>query len=299
MAFNVYYFFQLIAIFIMLGWAVYVNYRNGQLNMAPIYTMAVGAYFSAYAVNEWGWPFGLALVVATAVGAGAGFVPALGLGRAPAFATAIATMGLIYIAQTVIRNLRFLGGAAGYIGIPRIGYLMPVTWGIVIAFGFFIYRLDHSRLGRAMEMVYVDPDVAATLGVNRYWLSVSLHSLAGAMGALAGVFFAFTTGAIQPPNFGFSLLLRIICFVFVGGSTTMWGVPIFTTILWAVTVFLPTEVAEWRNIIYSVLLIVVLLLRPDGVIDKVVTRAIANKSRIWLGQLRAVGKKRVLTEEGK
>ena len=139
MAFNVYYFFQLIAIFIMLGWAVYVNYRNGQLNMAPIYTMAVGAYFSAYAVNEWGWPFGLAVIVAAAVGAGAGFVPALGLGRAPAFATAIATMGLIYIAQTVIRNLRFLGGAAGYIGIPRIGYLMPVTWGIVIAFGFFIY----------------------------------------------------------------------------------------------------------------------------------------------------------------
>ena len=208
-------------------------------------------------------------------------------------------MGLIYIAQTVIRNLPFLGGAYGYLGIPRIGYLMPVTWGILIAFGIFIYRLDHSRLGRAMEMVFVDPDVAATLGVNRYWLSVSLQSLAGAMGALAGVFFAFTTGAIQPPNFGFSLLLRVICFLFVGGSTTMWGVPIFTSILWAVTVFLPVQIAEWRNIIYGVLLIVVLLLRPDGVIDKVLIRAIATKSRLWLRPLMALGKKRALTEQRK
>ena len=61
MTFNVYYFFQLIAIFIMLGWAVYVNYRNGQLNMAPIYTMAIGAYFSAYAVVDSLQPWGQGL----------------------------------------------------------------------------------------------------------------------------------------------------------------------------------------------------------------------------------------------
>jgi len=296
MTLNVYYFLQLTAIFIMLGWAVYVNYRNGQLNMAPIYTMAIGAYFSAYAVVEWGWPFGVALIVAAAVGAVAGFIPSLGLGRAPAFATAIATIGLIYIAQTVIRNLDVLGGAYGYLGIPRPYYILPITWGITIAFGFFIYRLENSRLGRAMEMVFVNPDVAGTLGINRYWLSVSLQSLAGAMGALAGVFFAFTTGAIQPPNFGFSLLLRVVCFLFVGGSTTMWGVAIFTPILWAITVFLPGNVAEWRNIIYSVLLIVVLLLRPDGVIDRELIRAITNKSRFWLRQQTAPQKETSLDE---
>jgi len=272
------FFLQVIAIFILLGWGIYINYRNGQLNMSPVYTMAIGAYFSAYASVEWSWPFGLALLVGTGLGAASSFVPALGLGRAPAFATAIASIGLIYVTQTVIINMDILGRAYGYYGIPKVDNILALSWVILLVVGFFIYRLDHSRLGRAMEMVFVDPDVAATLGVNQYWLSVSLQTSAGALGAVAGGLYAFAARAIIPSFFGFTLLLRIVTFVFVGGYTTMWGVAVFAPALWALTVFLPAGIKEWINIIYCGLLILILLLRHEGIIDKRVTQAIATKS---------------------
>jgi branched-chain amino acid transport system permease protein len=252
--------------------------------------MAVGAYFSAYAVRDLDWPFGLALIVAIGWGALVALVVARGLARAPAFTTVIATIALIFIGQTVIRNLGFLGGVHGFHQIPRIGYLLPLIYVAVVVVGFFIYRLDCSRLGRAMETIFVDPDVAATLGIDTYKLRILLHITAGALGALGGVFFAFALGTISVGAFSFSLLLQLVCFVFVGGYTTMWGLIAFTPILWAVTVFLPPTIAAWKDIIYGTLLITIVILRPEGAIDKNVIRAISSKGRAWLGRLRGLHK---------
>ena len=269
-------FLELVGIFILLSWGIYIAYRAGQIYLGHIYTMAIGAYFSAYVVRDLGWPFSLALIVAVGVGALAAFVPALGLSRAPSIAVVIGSIALIFITQTVIRNLEFLGGVHGFFHIPRQGYLLPLLYVVLVIVGFFIYRLEHSRFGRAMEIVFVNPDVAASLGVDIYKLRVFLQVTAGAMGALGGVFYAFAMGTIQAPYFGFPILLALLCFLFVGGSTTMWGVVVFTPILWGVCVLLPTAVSVWKDIIYGSLLIIILILRPDGIIDKNVIRAIAR-----------------------
>lgn len=285
-------FLQFVLIFILLSWSVYIVYRAGQLNYTPILTMAVGAYSSAYLVGDLGWPFGLALIVAVGLGALVAFVPALGLARAPVFTTIIATIGFIFIGQTVIRNLDFLGGTHGYLHVPRVGYVLPLACVVVVVVGFFIYRLDHSRLGRAMEVIFVDPGAAATQGIDTYKVRVFLHVAAGALGALAGVFYAFFMLMVHYASFGFSFLLQILCFLFVGGYTTMWGLVAFTPILWAISVFLPASIGVWKDIIFGTLLITIIILRPEGVIDKDVVRAISNKSRAWLGQLRGLRKTR-------
>jgi len=247
--------------------------------------MAIGGYFSAYVVRDLGWPFGLALIAAVGIGALATFVPALGLGRVPAFTTVIATIALIFIVQTVIRNLEFLGGTHGIFNIPKVGYLLPLMYVALVIIGFFIYRLDHSRLGRAMEVIFVDPQAAASLGVDLYKLRIFLQTAAGAMGALAGVFYAFALSSIQVQAFGFSLLLSLYCFLFVGGYTTMWGTIAFVPALWSISVLLPTAIAAWKDIIYGSLLIAIMILRPEGIIDKSVIGAISSKSQAWLGQL--------------
>lgn len=278
-------FLQLVAIFILLGWGIYLVYRAGQIYNGPVYTMAIGAYFSAYAARDLGWPFGLALVTAVGLGALASYLPALRLSKASAFATAIATIALIFIGQTVIRNLDFLGGAYGFCHIPRVEHLIPLSWIFVAIIGFFIYRLDHSHVGRAMEVIFVDRDVAASLGIDIRKVRLYLQVASGMIGALAGVLYAFNLGTIQVADFNFSLLLFSYCFLFVGGSTTMWGVLIFTPVLWALSVFLPQGIAAWRDIIYGSLLITILVLRPNGVIDKDVLRVVGIKSRAWLGRL--------------
>jgi len=276
-------FLELIAIYMFLGWAIYLVYRAGQIYNAPIFTMIIGAYSSAYVVRDLSWPFGLAIVLAVTLGGIGAFIPALGLARpqVPAFATVIATIALIFIGQTVVKNLEFLGGTHGFFQIPTVGYLLPLMYVALVLVGVFIYRLDHSRIGRSMETVFVSPDLAASLGVDVYKMRIFLQVSAGALGALAGVFYAFTVGAIQVPAFGLSLLLVVFCFLFVGGYTTMWGVVVFTPALWAISVFLPEGVSAWKDIIYGSLVMLVLILRPHGVIDKQVLRLFRINGQRW------------------
>lgn len=273
---------------------MYLVYRAGQLYPMPIFTMAIGAYSSGYVVRDLGWPFGLALILAVGLGAFFSFLPALRLGRVPAFTTAIAGIALIFIGQTIIRNLWFLGGVHGLYHIPKVEYLLPVAYVALLIVGLFIYRLDHSRLGRATEVIFINPDAAASLGIDTYKVRVFLQTVAGALGALAGVFYAFSMRNIEVGDFSFSLLIYAFCFLFIGGATTMWGTIVFTPILWAVTIFLPGFICIWKDIIYGSLLMVVIILRPEGVIDKEAIRAISIKSRRWLERLTTRHKLEVL-----
>jgi len=288
MSTTTYYFLLYVAIFIPLGWSMYVNFRNGQLNMGCIYTMAIGAYFSTIAYQKWGWPLVLAIFVAVVVGTLAAFLPSLFLAQVPAFTLVIATLGFLGITQAVIINTPYLGGAYGLHDIPSLPRVLLISWIIVVAIGFLIYRLDHSRFGRAMEMVAVDPDLAATMGVNRYWGGVFLQTFSGVLGSIAGVLYASFANDVYPQFFGFGVLLRICCFFFIGGATTMWGVAVFTPILWAVNIFLPQSIGGWKDVIFGTLMIGIVVARPNGAIDRRLLRAIENKIRQWRG-LKPIG----------
>jgi len=272
MSLTLYYFLEYTAIFILLGWGIYIVYKAGQIYNGIIYTMIIGAYCYAYTTTKLGWPPAMAILGAISLGALFAFIPALGLAKTRAFTMAIATIGLIFILHTVIQNISALGGVRGMFGIPKMKYLLPVTYICLFIVGFLIYRIDHSRVGRVMETSFIDPDLAVILGLNRYWLSVFLQVFAGIIGAIAGVFNAALLGSIMYQNFGFSLLLSLFCFVFVGGYSTMWGVVIATPILWGITTFLPESISGWRDIIYGTLLVLILILRPEGMINKKVLK---------------------------
>ncbi len=272
MSFALIQFINFTVIYILLSWAVYLPYRCGQLYLAPVYTMAAGAYFAAYAATAWHWPIFLALMAAPFVGAVFAFIPAQGLKRAPGFTTAVVSLGLIFVLQTVIQNLPFLGGIAGYFGIPMMEMPLVTSMTVVIIAAILVYRLDHSRIGRAAELIYYNREGAECLGINTGRISILLQTVAGALGAVAGGLFAFTLGAITPDNFSFQLLLVAFPIVFMGGNFTMWGVLIFTPILWGLPLILPEAVAQSKDYIYGGLLIVVLIARPEGVINKKTVR---------------------------
>jgi branched-chain amino acid transport system permease protein len=285
MSLSLYYYFQLTAIFIILGWTLYWVYRIGQLNNAPIAVMAVSAYFCTYAILIWEWPILLAFIFGVGCGTVFALIPALALGRAPAFAMVIVTISLIFIVQTVFRNLPWFGGALGMFGIPKIKRLLLITYCALAFFGILIYRFDHSRFGRAAEMIFVDRDIASTLGINIYLFSVCLQVITGVMGAVAGILYVFTIRTIVPTYFGFSFLLAITTFIFVGGYTTMWGVVIFTPILWGIPYILPESIAGLRLLIYGVLLGATLIIRSEGVIDKRLLKKLNTGSKQLFGKI--------------
>ncbi len=276
MSFAFIQFINFTVIYILLSWAVYLPYRCGQLYLAPVYTMAAGAYFAAYAATTWNWPIFAALMVTPFVGALFAFIPAQGLKRAPGFTTAVVSLGLIFVLQTVIQNLKFLGGIAGYFGIPMMEWPLITSLTVLVLATILVHRLDHSRLGRAAELIYYNREGAECFGINTGRVSILLQTVAGAFGAIAGALFAFTLGAITPDNFGFQLLLIAFPIVFIGGNFTMWGVLIFAPVLWGLPLVLPEAIAQWKDYIYGGLLIIVLIIRPEGVIDKKTIRRVHN-----------------------
>jgi branched-chain amino acid transport system permease protein len=282
------YFLTNVALFILLGWTLYVSFRNGQLNMGCVYTMGISAYTVTIAYMKWGWPLAPAMILAIALGTVSAFLPSLFLAQVPPFTLVIATLGLIGITQAVFLNIPYFGAAYGIVNIPSLSSALAISWIAVIVMGFFIYRLDHSRFGRSMEMVAIDPDLAATMGVDSRRGGIFLQTFSGLLSSIAGTLYPFITNAVYPRNFGFTILLRICCFFFVGGPNTMWGVAVFTPILWAVSVFLPPAIAAWKDVIYGVLMVGIIVARPEGAIDKPLLRAIGNKIRQLRG-LKPVG----------
>lgn len=274
MSINIWLFLEFSAVYILLTWAFYLPMKGGQVFNGPVYILAISSYFSAYAMRELGWAFGPTLLAAIGVGALMGFGPANGFAKTKGFALAIATIAVIFIVQSVLRNMPFLGGTRGFWGIPEISNLLPITWVIVLIVGIIIYRIDHSRLGRAIEVMRVNPDIAGALGgVNPIRLSILLQTIAGAISGAAGAIYPFISGGIYPSSFGFALLLYMWTILFVGGSTTMWGTLAFAPLLWGLTQIIPQQIAEYTDFIFGTLLIAILVLRPEGAIDR---RLISN-----------------------
>jgi branched-chain amino acid transport system permease protein len=257
-----------VGVFIILGWACYLPLLGGQLFNGSIYCAALSAYFAAYTTKILGWP------IALGIAGGVGFSGIISFGMAfflaplTMFQMAVVTMALIFIFQTTFRNLEFLGGVIGMSGIPRIDNILMVCAIFILISLVLISRLSKSRWGRALEAVEHDRPMAEAMGVDVLRMSMVLQVVSGTMGGMAGVIYAFNLGTIHPDVFGFGMLLYCFMIVFVGGRHTPWGPLLMAPVLWLMPEFLPSQIAQFRNIFFALIIIVSLLLRPEGVITK-------------------------------
>ena len=273
-----FFFLEFSAIYILLAWAIYLPFRADQPYFGPFYSMCLGAYFATFTSINWGWPFWLTIIGAVAFCILFSLIPAFKLAKLGGFPMLIATMALFFIVQTAARNMQILGGRFGLFGIPPLPQflLLGVTYGFVIIVGFCVYRLDHSHIGRALDAVFFDKQVAATLGINTARLSIHLQLISSAIGALAGVLYANTFSGVFHEAFGFPLILYGMTILIFGGMYTMWGIIIAAPVLWGVTQILPEALKAFSIIIYGALLIFMLLIRPNGIIDRKMTRALSG-----------------------
>jgi branched-chain amino acid transport system permease protein len=252
----------------ILGWSLYLPFRGGQMNNGPVFFMAIAGYFAAYATRDLHWPIPVAFLGAVLLCTLLSFILSIGLASVTGFAMSVATISLIFIVQTVIRNLEFLGGAAGFGFFPKMPYLLPITYAFVFIVMVLLHHVSNSPLGRAMEAMEFDPEVSAAMGVNIKGVSMLLQTISGALGGVAGVLYAFNTGTLFPEIFSFNFLLYGFTVIIVGGRSTMWGVPIFAPILWGIPEFAPAFIGQFRNIMFGVIIITLLILWPQGMITK-------------------------------
>lgn len=280
--FNAY--VQLIILFILVNCLLsmslnLVNGYTGQFSLGHAGFMAIGAYFTAFTSSKVHFlPDSLQLIEFFVFIFGAGLTAALaglivGLPslRLKGDYLAIVTLGFGEIIRVALLNMDFLGGPRGYSGIPSFGpfivsFLFASVW-ILICF-FTIWRIMHSSHGRGFLSVREDEIAAEAMGINTTEMKVKAFVLSSFFAGVAGGLFAHFTAFISPSSFTFLQSVNAVIMVVLGGMGSMTGAIVAAILITALPEALrPLQDLtgiDLRMVIYSLALILMMILRPQG-----------------------------------
>jgi branched-chain amino acid transport system permease protein len=245
----------------------------GLLDLGYAAFFAIGAYTSGILATRLDWPL-LATIPAVLLAAVlAGVVIGGPTLRLRSDYLAIVTLGFGEIIRITANNLEITGGPSGIFGIPgiTIGGLDlsgPVAfyYTCVVAVALAVLgaaRLGRSRLGRAWRFVREDEDAAEAMGIHTYKVKLAAYIAGAIWGGLAGILFGAQLTAISPQSFTFLWSALILMAVVLGGMGSTPGV-VIGAIFVSVLPELLRGAADYRYFIFGVLLIVVMIFRPQG-----------------------------------
>lgn len=276
-----------------------INGFTGMFSLGHHGFFAVGAYASAafalFVVPDGGaiaW-FGSLLVGVFAAG-----VSGLALGipclRLKGDYLAIATLGFAEIIRQIATNTEALGAARGLQDLPellvarsgdtRTTFFILYTVLIVVATvgtWWLCRNLIRSAQGRALVAIREDEVAAELVGVNLTRSKVMVFVVGAAMAGLAGALYAHLKLGVEPKEFNLDKGIYIMLFVVLGGSGSLSGTIVAGIVLYIldkiVLNLMPTAIQEWRQVLFALLLIVLMIYRPSGMLGN---REL-SQTRLW------------------
>ncbi|CAD6560387.1 Vitamin B12 import ATP-binding protein BtuD [Paraburkholderia hiiakae] len=264
-----------------LGLNIVVGYA-GLLDLGYAAFFAIGAYTTALLETLLHFSFWATLPFSLAFAGASGVVIGYPTLRLRSDYLAIVTLGFGEITRIVATNLDITGGPNGIYGIdppslfgfefssPRSVYVLGMAFFVVVLV--FAVRLGRSRLGRAWTSIREDEAAAEAVGVATLRVKMLAYVLGALIGGLAGSLFAARFGTIDPTAFTYLQSVTILIVVVMGGRGSIPGV-----ILGALIVAGLPEMLRflnlWRIFGFAVALVVLMLLRPQGLWPARVRRA--------------------------
>ena len=303
---NPYYYQVLVLIGINVILAVSLNLINGFTGLFSIGHagfMAIGAYTSA-AVSVYGGP-GLhgaidpligtsaadTILLLVAIGAGsvlaaiAGVLVGIPALRLKSDYLAIATLGFGEIIRVIILNLDVIGGARGLGDIPALAGFFWVYLFVIITI-LTVHRIVRSARGLALLAVREDDLAADVMGIDATRFKVTAFLIGSFFAGIAGGLFAHFLTYLHTNSFTFMRSIEIIVMVVLGGMGSITGSVASAGLLTVLPEVL-RPLKEFRMVIYSALLILLMLTRPQGVLgDRELDL------RPWLARLRGRGSRK-------
>ena len=239
-----------------------INGYTGQFSLGHAGFMAVGAYVGVVATVKFGLPLIVALILGAIAAGCLGFLIGLPTLRLRGDYLAIATLGLGEIIRIVIMNIDYVGGAAGFKGIPHLTNFTWVFFTMLVTL-FFIKNFVNSSHGRACIAIRENEIAAEAMGVNTTKYKIMAFTLGAAFAGVAGGLFAHQFYLISPTSFTFLSSFNYLIMVVMGGMGSITG-----SIAGAfVVTFISAALAsfpEARMIIYALALILMMFYRPQG-----------------------------------
>ena len=235
---------------------------TGQFSIGHAGFMAVGAYMSAVFTVKLGLPFAAGILAGAAGAAILGFAIGLPTLRLKGDYLAIATLGLGEIIRITILNIPYVGGASGLMGIPRYTTFTWAFFAMVLTI-FFIKNFVNSSHGRACISIRENEIAAEAMGVDTTKYKVVAFTIGAAFAGVAGGLFSHYFYIAHPASFTFMKSFDILTMVVLGGMGSITGSITAAILLTFISAALASY-PEWRMVIYSLMLIVLMIYRPQG-----------------------------------
>jgi branched-chain amino acid transport system permease protein len=255
---------------------------GGLLDLGYVAFYGIGSYaFALLASNQFGlhWPFWAAIVVALAAAGLAGVLLGIPVLRLRGDYLAIVTLGFGEITYILLINLdrpvNITNGTNGIIGLdtPRLfDFSFDAEWKyyyLILAFLavtlLVVWRLNRARLGRAWIAVREDEGAAEANGINLTSTKLWAFGLGASFAGIAGALSAALQRSVFPDSFLFTESIMILAMVVLGGMGNVMGPVVGAALL----VILPEALrplANYRLLIFGLLLIVLTIFRPQGIL---------------------------------
>jgi branched-chain amino acid transport system permease protein len=262
---NVYYEGVLasVGINILLALSAYAILATNRLSLGNAGFMAVGAYVSSYLTVE----REMDLYMAIAIGGVTSAMIALLIGRPVLRLQGIyfvmVTLAFGEVTRTFFQNFEPTGGAYGMRGMS--GVTLEIIYAFVAVVVLLFLAFDLSRAGRLCYAVRDDDEAARSIGINIVAMRVASFAWGALIAGIAGALFAHYALYIESSNFNFLVSANAVLFVILGGVQTFWG-----AIIGAVVFTILPEglrfLADWRLTAYGAILVLMMVLRPEGMI---------------------------------
>jgi len=252
--------------------AVSLNLSTGYLGQLPLGHagfMAVGAYTGAIfwrsAILPGYASVAVGLFLAGVVAAVFGIIIGIPALRLRGDYLAIITLGFGEIIRVLINNIPGItGGAQGLLGIPRYSSFIVVYICVILACA-VIHTLMKSRHGRAILSIRENEIASESCGIQTTYYKVMAFAVSAFFAGVAGALFAGNLGILVPGEFDFMTSINILMIVVLGGMGSMAGSVIAAAILTSLPVLMQ-GLAQYRMIIYALMLIIVMIFKPSGLL---------------------------------
>ena len=248
---------------------------TGLLSFAQLAFWGIGGYATALTVVTFGGTFWWGLLWAALINAAVALVVGYPTLRTNRHAFVIVTLTFALLATLIARDwVDLTRGALGIPNLPRptafgfefgtTGRFYWVAWGFSVAMLAFLYALCTSRIGRTLIAIKQNEPLVRAQGISPMPYKLASFALSAAITGAAGGVYCFHLGIIDPLFLDFYYMQTFLIIVIIGGAGSFWGVVAAGVALSALPEVLRFS-ADFRMIIYGLILVVAMFVMPSGV----------------------------------
>lgn len=269
---------------IIMALSLYLPFSAGQISLAQAGFMAIGAYTSSILTRDFALPFYPALFLGGLLSALTGVLVGFPALRIKGIYLLLLTLAFGEMVRVFFLNFEPTGAASGMGGMELKTNLFNV-YSIVALLILFFHRLSGSRMGRAFESMREDEVAAEVTGVNIVKAKLTAFGVGAFIAGLGGGLYAHYAMYIDSTKFGFLLAVEFFVFVVFGGIEIFWG-PVAGATLLTLIPEVVRFLKDWRMIFFGSVIVVMMILRPQGLVDKKLIEAINQHTKKGFGFLR-------------